>query len=220
MGLGRLLQHEGAHRQDAVGLTLDHPRGYELCGAVCFAGLRPRAYWRLAALSGARPGDAVLDVGSGTGYLSRRMARTVGPGGTVVGVDPSESLVAYARRRTREPGCSYDIGVAQQLPYEDGRFDVAVTSLAVHHIPEEVRAEAMREIHRVLRPGGRLLVADFRPPRSRLLRHAVSAATAPEMAHNAVDALDRLVADAGFGVRGSGDVRPWLRYVQGVREGD
>lgn len=66
-------------------------------------------------------------------------------------------------------------------------------------------------------PGGRLLVADFGPPRTRLVRHLVAASAGHVMADYRVDLLDRLIADAGFEVRGREDVRPWLRYMQGVR---
>ncbi|MFD4605423.1 class I SAM-dependent methyltransferase [Streptomyces sp. NPDC058464] len=216
MNLGQLLQHGHAH-PDTEGLTIAHPRGYELCGALCFGGLRPRAYTRLARLSGARPADRVLDVGCGTGYLTRRMAKAVGPTGSVLGIDPSAEVVGYARDRTRESHCSYETGVAEALTAPDGSFDVVVTSLAVHHLPEDLRPVALREMCRVLRPGGRLLVADFRPPRTRLVRHLIGASVGHVMAEYRVDLLDRLVADAGFEVRGRGDVRPWLRYVQAVR---
>jgi len=216
VNLGQLLQHGRPH-PDTEGLTIAHARGYELCGAVCFGGLRPRAYGRLARFSGARPGDRVLDVGCGTGYLTRRMAKAVGPAGTVLGVDPSAEVIGYARSKTREAHCSYETGVGEALGAADGSFDVVVTCLAVHHLPEEVRPVALREMYRVLRPGGRLLVADFRAPRTRPVKQVIAATTGHVMADYRVDLLDGLIAGAGFEVRGRGDVRPWLRYVQGVR---
>lgn len=214
--LGQFLQHGQPH-PDTEGSIIANARGYELCGAVGFGGMRPWAYGRLARLSGACPGDRVLDVGCGTGYLTRRMAKTVGPTGTVLGIDPGAEVVAYARSKTREAYCSYETGVAEALTAPDASFDVVVTSLAVHHLPEDLRPVALREMRRVLRPGGRLLVADFRAPRTRAVRHVIAATTGHVMADYRVDLLDGLVADAGFEVRGRGDVRPWLRYVQGVR---
>ncbi|MET9386717.1 methyltransferase domain-containing protein [Streptomyces sp. NPDC002928] len=163
------------------------------------------------------PGDRVLDVGCGTGCLTRRMAKAVGPGGTVLGLDPSVEVSGYARGRTREARCSYETGVAWALTAPEASFDVVVTSLAVPHLPEDLRSVALRDMYRVLRSGGRLLVADFRPPRTRLVRHLIAASAGHVLAEYRVDLLDGLAADAGFEVRGRGDVRPWLRYVQGVR---
>lgn len=89
--------------------------------------------------------------------------------------------------------------------------------LVLHHLPEELRPVALSGMCRVLRPGGRLLVVEFRPPTSRIGRHLVHVGIGHTMAYNRVDLLDGLVTDAGFEVEGSGDVRPWLRYVQAVR---
>lgn len=218
MPLGSLMQ--GAPHPDTPGVTIASPRIYELFGAVFFAGRRDRAFTRLAGLSGAGRGDRVLDVGCGTGCLTRRMAAEVGPDGDVTGVDPSPPVLAHARDRKRRPGsapCTYREGIAEALDLPDASFDTVVTSLMLHHLPENLRLPALREMRRVLRPGGRLLVAEFRPPSSRLGRLLVHGGTAHAMAHNRVDVLDGLVADAGFEVSGHGDVRPWLYYVQARR---
>ncbi|MGW2749087.1 class I SAM-dependent methyltransferase [Streptomyces sp. NPDC001450] len=215
MPLGHLMQ--GTSHADTPGVTIGTPRAYELFGALCFAGRRNRAFTRLAELSGAESGDRVLDVGCGTGYLTRHMAARVGPDGTVTGVDPSPPVLAYARGRKRRPGsapCTYREGIAESLGLPDASFDTVVTSLMLHHLPEELRPAALREMHRVLRPDGRLLVVEFRPPKTRLGRHLVHGGAGHAMAHNRVDLLDALITDAGFEVTGHGDVRPWLYYVQ------
>ncbi|MFF7971159.1 methyltransferase domain-containing protein [Streptomyces sp. NPDC007905] len=218
MPLGHLMQ--GAPHADTPGVTIATPRAYELFGAVCFAGRRDRAFTRLAELSGAGRGDRVLDVGCGTGYLTRHMAARVGPDGTVTGVDPSPPVLAYARNRKRRTGsacCTYQEGIAESLDLPDASFDTVVSSLMLHHLPEDLRLPALREMRRVLRPGGRLLVVEFRPPKSRLGRHLVHGGAGHAMAHNRVDVLDGLITDAGFEVSGHGDVRPWLYYVQARR---
>ncbi|MGW3916743.1 class I SAM-dependent methyltransferase [Streptomyces sp. NPDC005070] len=218
MSIGRLMQ--GKPHADTPGVTIGAPRSYELCGAVCFAGRRNRAFSRLAVLSGAESGDRVLDVGCGTGYLTRRMAAVVGPRGTVTGVDPSPSVLAYARRRSgagQDATCAYREGVVENLGFPDRSFDTVVTSLMLHHLPEELRPAALEEMWRVVRPGGRLLVVEFRPPRGPVGRHLVHGGLGHAMSHNRTDLLDGLVTGAGFEIRGSGDVRPWLTYVQAVR---
>src|SRR5690242_16934852 len=102
MSLGHLMQ--GKPRPDTPGVTIATPRAYEVFGALCFAGRRNRAFTRLAELSGAEPGDRVLDVGCGTGYLTRHMATRIGPEGAVTGVDASPPVLDYARRRKPRPG--------------------------------------------------------------------------------------------------------------------
>ncbi|MGP3684251.1 class I SAM-dependent methyltransferase [Streptomyces sp. IBSNAI002] len=172
-------------------MTIGTPRVYEVCGALSFGGLRHRSFARLAALSGAEAGDRVLDVGCGTGHLTRHMAEWVGPGGAVTGVDPSLPVLDYARRKShRRPQWStaaYREGMAEALDLPDASFDTVVTSLMLHHLPEELRPVALREMVRVLRPGGPVLVADFRPPKSGLVRHLVHATGGHAMADYRAD---------------------------------
>ncbi|HEV8683080.1 MAG TPA: methyltransferase domain-containing protein, partial [Actinomycetota bacterium] len=78
---------------------------------VFFGGRRCRVFTRLAALSGVRPGDEVLDVGCGTGTFTRVMAEAVTSGGTVLGVDRSREVIARARRLTRFANCTFSEGI-------------------------------------------------------------------------------------------------------------
>jgi ubiquinone/menaquinone biosynthesis C-methylase UbiE len=214
MGLGRLL-HAHAEDTDAGG-TIDRPRGYEVMAEVGFLGRRREVFTRLAALSGARPGDRVVDVGCGTGYLTRIMARLVGPDGQVTGVDPSASVIEHARRRAAA-NCSYLVGEGQSMDLPDACADVVVSSLAVHHMPAAARGTAIREMFRVLRPGGWLLIAEFRPPSNPLLAHLVAALTGPAMRHNAHDLLGDLIPQAGFQALDAGDLPVMLSYVRARR---
>jgi ubiquinone/menaquinone biosynthesis C-methylase UbiE len=197
------------------GATIGPARAYEVFSTIAFAGTRRRVFARLVALGGAKPGDRVLDVGCGPGYLTRLAADAVAPGGSALGIDPSPTVIDYARQASTK--AEFKLGVAESLEAPDGSFDVVLSSLMVHHLPDDLRPRAMREMLRVLRPGGRLLVADFRPPRSRLGRHLVGAVTGPVMAHNPAHLLETLVRDAGFQVLGRGDLRPLLHYVQAER---
>ncbi|WP_438471302.1 hypothetical protein, partial [Streptomyces asiaticus] len=85
------------------------------------------------------------------------------------------------------------------------------------HQPPPARPQALAEMYRVCRRGGRLMVADFRPPKSRIGRHLVGAATGPAMENNPIDRLETLVRDAGFTDMAVGDLRPWIRYVTARR---
>ena len=103
-----------------------------------------------------QPGERVLDVGSGPGMLAAEMAAEVAPDGRVVGVDPSESMLALARGRT--DAAEFVAGDALELPVPDASFDVVVSTQVLEYV-EDV-AGALAEARRVLRPGGRLLVLD------------------------------------------------------------
>jgi ubiquinone/menaquinone biosynthesis C-methylase UbiE len=201
-------------RHGEEGATLDRVRLNEIVTQLAFGGRRRRVYARIAALSGARPGDRVLDIGCGGGYLARLLAAAVTPGGRVTGIDPSGPAVSYARRRA--PGnCSFAVGVAQDLDLPDRTFDVVTSTLAVHHVPEAARPDAFGEMYRVLRPGGVLLVADFRPSGRRRTLHSRASAKR----HGSAVPLDELVTAARFRIEARGEL-PLLRYARAVRPDD
>lgn len=106
-------------------------------------------------------GQRILDVGCGTGVVTRELARRAGPDGKIVGVDPSPIFVEEAARLAVEHGLE-SIGFAVQdgraLPYPDASFDLTTAVTVLCHLPE--RAEVLRELARVIRPGGVVLLVD------------------------------------------------------------
>jgi ubiquinone/menaquinone biosynthesis C-methylase UbiE len=207
MGLAqKLLSHHHEHG-DGSGGEITRPRGYELFVNVALLGQRARIWDRLVALSGAGPSDRVLDVGCGTGYFARRISPRIEPGGTVVGIDPSRPMLDYASRHA-PANCTFLAAGAERLPFEEASFDVVVSSLAFHHFPVDRRAEAVREMFRVLRPGGRLFIADFRPPGGAVLGKIVGAFTAHAMADDNADEIREFICDSGFTITAKGDTRP------------
>jgi len=201
-------------RPHGTGTTLDAFRLNALVTYVAFAGRRGRVYRRIIALSGTRPGDQVLDVGCSSGYLVRMLAVAAGPSGSVTGLDPAAAAIAYARRRG-PANAAFRTGVAQDLSaFPDASFDVVTSTLAIHHVPARKREAAFREMLRVTRPGGRLLVADFDPSRRALPLHRGAARM--QQAAASTGPLDELAARAGYQVGGQGTL-PLLRYVTAVR---
>jgi len=194
-------------RRGGTGITLRAFRVNAAINHIMFTGRRGRVYDLLVARSGVRPGDSVLDVGSSSGYLARRLA-AAGPSVRVTGVDPSEPAIAYARRHAG-PGMTFTVGVAQRLPLPDSSFDVVTCTLAMHHIPRDQRRAAVAEMYRVTRPGGRLLIADMAS-----LLHLRLRALRPDAA--AADPLADLAEAAGYQVESWGTV-PLLRYILAIR---
>lgn len=114
-------------------------------------------------------GMAVLDVGCGTGLLAREALALIGAAGTLHGVDPSPGMLAQARL----PGATLLEGRAEALPRPDASADFLSMGYALRHI-DDVDA-ALAEFHRVLRPGGRLLILEITRPQSLLGRAALKA---------------------------------------------
>ena len=120
------------------------------------------AYWRLVAQAAIPAGATVLDIGCGTGEVALRAARAV-PDALVTGVDPDEAGVQLARRKAAAQGlhARFERGYAQELPAADGSVDRVLSSLMFHHLPEDAKAPTLREIRRVLAPGGSLHMMDI-----------------------------------------------------------
>lgn len=114
-------------------------------------------------LLGIKEGDRVLDVGCGSGVVTRAIAERVGPAGRVVGVDPSASFLTVARELADKSGVGDRIefreGSAKSLPFENGSFDAAIAVTVFAHMYDG--AAAVPELVRVVRSGGRVGVFDF-----------------------------------------------------------
>jgi ubiquinone/menaquinone biosynthesis C-methylase UbiE len=121
-----------------------------------------RSHRRLLAQAAIMPGARVLEIGCGTGNLTI-LAKRLQPGADVVGTDPDPKALARARRKAQSRGLTIQFAeaFAQRLPFPDGSFDVVLSAMMLHHIPRDVRLEALREARRVLRPAGSLHVVDF-----------------------------------------------------------
>ena len=108
------------------------------------------------------PGERVIDIGCGPGFLTAEVAGDVGPNGWACGLDLSESMLALARARCAgQPGAAwldFRAGDATALPFPDASFDAAVATQVYEYIADMPRALA--ELHRVLRPGGRAVIVD------------------------------------------------------------
>ena len=166
---------------------------------------------RLVDVAALQPSEHVLDVACGTGFVARLAAQRVGAKGRTVGIDLNASMIEAARAasdRDVSTTIEWRIGDASALPSEDGAFDAVLCQQGLQFFPN--RAGALREMRRVLRPGGRLAFTvwsaiDDTPYAAALAaalaRHvspeAGSMARAPHALHDAVE-LHALVASTGF----------------------
>jgi ubiquinone/menaquinone biosynthesis C-methylase UbiE len=121
--------------------------------------------WRPLVVDAVADGSpqTVVDVGCGTGALSIPIAERL-PKARVVGVDGDPEVLEIAREKPGADGVEWTEGLAGSLPLKDGEADVVVTSLVLHHLPLATKREMLAETHRVLRSGGRLIVADWAAP--------------------------------------------------------
>jgi demethylmenaquinone methyltransferase/2-methoxy-6-polyprenyl-1,4-benzoquinol methylase len=134
---------------------------YDLMNDLMSMGLH-RAWKAYAvAVARVRPGDRVLDIAAGTGDLTQAFARQAGPHGTVVHTDINLSMLAVGRDRLLDRGVSLPTAAcdAEKLPFRDASFDVVSVSFGLRNMTH--KEQALAEMARVLRPGGRLLVLEF-----------------------------------------------------------
>lgn len=157
---------------------------------------------KLIAQAGVREGDRVLDLGCGTGTLSIWLKQAV-PGAPVTGVDADEAVLARARRKALQAGVEvrWQRAMAEELPYADGSFERVVSSLFFHHLQPDEKRVTLRDVYRVLAPGGELHVADWgRPnPLLRPMFYAVQILDGFENTRDHVAGrLGQFIQDAGF----------------------
>jgi ubiquinone/menaquinone biosynthesis C-methylase UbiE len=117
---------------------------------------------RLREILEPEPGERVLEIGPGTGYYTLDLAEWLGPDGTVEIFDIQQEMLAHTMERARERGLSNvqpTEGDARSLPYEDDSFDAAILTSTLGEIPDQ--DAALREISRVLKHGGRLVVGEL-----------------------------------------------------------
>jgi ubiquinone/menaquinone biosynthesis C-methylase UbiE len=194
------------------GLILNDAWRYDLGGWFCdtflFQGQLREMRRRTADLARLQPGETVLDVGCGTGTLALEVQQRVGATGRVCGIDPGIQQIAWARSKAarRHLPIEFQTGVIEQLAFPDETFDVVLSTIMMHHLGDGLKRQGLAEIARVLKPAGRLVIADFQRPEER------PAQPAP---FGTVRDLPALVREAGFSPVET-EARPFPRFPAGV----
>jgi demethylmenaquinone methyltransferase / 2-methoxy-6-polyprenyl-1,4-benzoquinol methylase len=138
---------------------------YDALNSLMTAGLHHRWRERAAARTELAPGDSALDVCCGTGDLALELSRLVAPGGHVVGCDFSEPMLDLAREKAAERGTAgvrFEWADALELPYDGERFDAVTVGFGVRNLADLDRG--LREMARVLKPGGRAVILEITQP--------------------------------------------------------
>lgn len=142
-----------------------------------FFGLKPTAqHQRVIEYAAPQPGEKALDVGCGPGALAIAMSEMVGEGGEVVGIDASLEMIETARRKTKRQSLPvrFEAAAIESLSFPGASFDLATSTFMLHHLPDEAQRAGLAEVRRVLKPGGRLVIADFASESGSLLGHLLS----------------------------------------------
>jgi SAM-dependent methyltransferase len=149
------------------------------------------------------PGEAVLDIGCGTGTLAIELKQRT-PGARVTGLDADADILQRARRKAADEGIDVELveALSTDMPFADGSFDAVLSTLFFHHLDHDAKRATLAEVARVLRLGGRLHVADWGKPQDPVMRGLFVTVRALDgfdvTADNARGALPRLFEEAGL----------------------
>ncbi len=206
-----------------TGITLHHAGQYDLHTRLMGLGVNRANSRMIVEMAQIQPGNTVLDVGCGTGNLTLTAKSYVGESGLVYGIDASPEMIEEAQKKEKRSGYSgskviFEVGLIEKLPYPDTTFDVVISRLVIHHLPDDLKRQGFAQIFRVLTPGGRIFIADFNPPANPFLAHIALAVVGHRMMRTNVSTIPPMLEATGFIGVASGPTRsPFLAFVSGKK---
>jgi demethylmenaquinone methyltransferase/2-methoxy-6-polyprenyl-1,4-benzoquinol methylase/phosphoethanolamine N-methyltransferase len=205
---------------ETKGSTIHRASEYDLFTSLFGFGANSRNSRTVIELAGVKAGDRVLDVACGTGNLTLAAQRYAGEAGRVWGIDASPEMIEVARKKAARSGLplQFEVRLAEDLGFPESTFDVVISRLAFHHLPDDLKLRALDEIFRVLKPGGTLLIADFTRPTHSILTHLASMFVGPRMMQASTNGYADMLRAAGFvGVESGPTSSSFLAFVRGKK---
>lgn len=215
VGVGLVVSRIARQRpgNEHAGQQIHHPWLYDRLVRAFTLGREKQFRQWVIGLGKIREDQRVLDVGCGTGSHLIETAMQFGSGVQLYGIEPSAEMVDHARKKAKSAGVAMTVvqGSADELSYPDESFDVVFCTLVLHHLPESMREQAIREMRRVLRSGGRLVIVEVQKPTK--IRGLVSLISIlhGHVKHEEILDIEPLLRELGFKdiarhVRGSGAI--------------
>jgi ubiquinone/menaquinone biosynthesis C-methylase UbiE len=168
-----------------------------------------------AALAMIQPGERILDVGCGTGDLTMTAKRLAGTGGTVIGIDASPEMIEVAQRKATRAHVEieYRVALIEAIPFPDASFDVVLSSMMMHHLPDHLKQAGLAEIRRVLKPNGRVVIVDMKGSAAHRLSHSPLAWLHHGVERGIEDVMERMKQTGFQRVEGGNMTLPMLGYA-------
>lgn len=209
-----------SHKLETTGRMIHWAARYDLLTRVLLLGQERALRESTVAMAGVKPGDNVLDVGCGTGSLTLAAKRRVGAAGQVHGIDAAPEMIDVAKRKSYRAGAQVDfqVGLIESIPFPDNSFDIVLSSLMLHHLPDDLKPRAFVQIYRVLRPGGRFFAVDFDPSTRSFVQRLVTHLVGHGMIEKGMDDLLPMMQTAGLIETEAGKTKlALLGFVQGSK---